>query len=164
MGEFGIREIGLGEVDLLLPLWRALYEHQSVLPGMPPARTLEESWETRRAVYAAWLESGEATVFAAFDGERPVGYASVRTRTGSATWRIGEPYAELESISVALDARGTGVGAALMDACREVAAAAGAETMVAGVVHSNAEALSFYEREGFSPFYVSLTGPVKPGG
>jgi ribosomal protein S18 acetylase RimI-like enzyme len=43
-----------------------------------------------------------------------------------------------------------------MKAAVQAVNAEGATTTAVGVVHSNAEALRWYEREGFEPFYVTL--------
>ena len=52
--------------------------------------------------------------------------------------------------------RGAGVGRALTDAAMEAATEDGAEAFTVGVAHTNEDAIRFYEREGFTPFYVLL--------
>jgi ribosomal protein S18 acetylase RimI-like enzyme len=62
---------------------------------------------------------------------------------GPATWDVGERVAELESLSVAADARSQEVGTLLLGAAREVARRAGAERLQVGVAHANANAARF---------------------
>ena len=79
---------------------------------------------------------------------------------GAATWDVGDRTAEIETLSVLESERGHGVGRALTEACAELAAEAGARSVLVGVAHSNERAIGFYEREGFEPFYVSLIRPA----
>lgn len=75
---------------------------------------------------------------------------------GPATWNVGEHVAEIETLSVLEAERGGGVGRALAEAAAEVAEAARAGAAFVGVAHTNADAIRFYEREGFEPFYVLM--------
>src|SRR3954447_8446052 len=162
MGGVSTRRIEAGEIDLLEPLWAALHEHHAPLADMPPVREVEESWRIRRETYRGWLAEGETVILVAWtdDENSLAGYATVRTGPGAATWKMGERVAELETLSVLPDARGSGVGKALVAAAREAAAEGGAETRVVAVAHSNDSALGFYEAAGFKPFYVDLTIPT----
>ncbi len=154
----GIRIVhaGIERVDELQSLWADMHAHHAGLGEMPPVRTVEESWHRRRAQYVAWLEDGEAQLLIAEDDGPPVGYAMLRIGEGAPTWNIGESVAELESLSVAAGARSQGVGQQLVSAARAAATAAGADRMLVGLAHSNAPALRFYERAGFTPFYLLM--------
>jgi ribosomal protein S18 acetylase RimI-like enzyme len=154
--EFQVRRGAIGDVERLHPLWASLHAHHSSLPGMPEVRTVAASWEHRRGQYVDWLGKDEYTLLIAERDGEPIGYAMVSIGEGAATWDLGERTAELETLAVLEDARGAGVGAALIDAALEVAAAAGAPTMAVGVAHSNADAIRFYEREGFERFYALM--------
>ena len=123
---------------------------------MPPVRSLEDSWEHRKGQYLDWLTKDEYTLLLAERDGEPIGYAMVSLGGGAATWDVGERTAEVETLSVLESERGNGVGRALTEAAAEVAAEAGASSVLVGVAHSNEGALRFYEREGFEPFYVSL--------
>ena len=113
---------------------------------------LHASWQRRRRQYEEWLAGTDTQLFIAERGGTPVGYAMLRLQAGPASWDIGERVAELETLSVAADARSEGVGASLVTAARVAARNAGAERLVVSVAHANAAALRFYEREGFQPF------------
>jgi ribosomal protein S18 acetylase RimI-like enzyme len=151
-----IRRGRADEIDRLAPLWRALRDHHATLPSMPPVRTLEDSWEHRKGQYLDWLSRDGYTLLVAERGDQLIGYAMVSINDGAATWDVGDPAAEIETLSVLESERGRGVGRALAEAAAEVAREAGARAVGVGVAHTNAEAIRFYEREGFEPFYVLM--------
>jgi ribosomal protein S18 acetylase RimI-like enzyme len=154
--EFVVRRGGRDDIDRLPPLWRALRDHHATLPAMPDVRSLEDSWEHRRGQYLDWLSKDDYTLLLAERGEELIGYAVVSVGDGAATWDIGERTVEIETLSVLKSERGNGVGRALTEAAAEIAVEAGARTALVGVAHSNRDAIRFYEREGFEPFYVLL--------
>jgi len=124
---------------------------------MPPVRSPEDSWQFRKGQYLDWLSQDGYILLVAERGSELIGYVVVSLGEGAATWDLGERTAEIETLSVLESERGSGVGAALTQAATDVANEAGADTVLVGVVHSNEDAIRFYEREGFKPFYVSLT-------
>jgi ribosomal protein S18 acetylase RimI-like enzyme len=124
---------------------------------MGPVRTVDHSWERRRRQYAEWLAGDAHTLLLAERDGEAIGYTVVSVDPhGPATWDVGECVAELETLSVLESERGAGVGRALTEAALEIAREAGAETAFVGVAHTNDEAIRFYEREGFAPFYVLM--------
>jgi|RhiMethySRZTD1v2_1073278.scaffolds.fasta_scaffold01982_23 ribosomal protein S18 acetylase RimI-like enzyme len=156
-GEVQVSAAGAERIPTLEPLWAAMHEHHSAMQdAVAPTRPVEESWRLRKAQYEEWLSSDDALLLIAERGGDPIGYAVVRFGPGAATWDIGERVAEIESLSVATDARGSGIGTLLMDAVRAATRDRGAERLFVGVAHANSGALRFYEREGFAPFYVLL--------
>jgi ribosomal protein S18 acetylase RimI-like enzyme len=157
--DFVIRRGGVDDIDSLEALWEALQSTHRALPDMRPTRTGEESWVLRRAKYEQWLARDDhALLLAERDGE-PIGYAVLSFGNDFATWDVGDTVAEIETLSVLESERGSGVGRSLIEAASKVAKEAGAATMTVGVAHSNADAIRFYEREGFSDFYVLLMKP-----
>lgn len=157
--DFVVRRGNRDEVDRLEPLWSALRNHHVGLPAMQPVRALEDSWQYRRRQYLDWLgQDGYTLLVAERDGEL-IGYAVVSVGAGAATWDLGETTVEIETLSVLESERGNGVGRALTEAAGEVATDAGAHSVLVGVAHSNEDAIRFYEREGFEPFYVLLIRP-----
>jgi ribosomal protein S18 acetylase RimI-like enzyme len=154
--DFVIRRGHADEIDRLAPLWRALRDHHATLPAMPSVRSLEDSWERRRGQYLDWLSrDGHTLLVAEREGEL-LGYAMVSINVGAATWDLGDQTAEIETLSVLEAERGRAVGRALTEAAAEVAAQAGVRSVAVGVAHTNADAIRFYEREGFKPFYVLM--------
>lgn len=145
------------ELDLLEPLWNALQEHHvEVTPELgphTPKRSLSEAWRIRRAKYARWLEDPDAFfVVAEIDGA-PAGYAFVTVGPPYASWDTGERLAELETLSVLSEHRGSGVGAALLEAAWDRLAGHGVEAMQIVTTATNAGAKRFYESQGFSPSF-----------
>jgi ribosomal protein S18 acetylase RimI-like enzyme len=158
--DFEVRRGGVEDVELLEPLWEALWAHHATLPKMPGVNSLADAWAYRRGQYMDWLTRDDHTLLLAErDGEQ-IGYAVVSIGGGAATWDVGERTAEIETLSVRASERGSGVGRALTEAAEEVAAEAGASALLVGVAHSNADAIGFYERLGFGPFYVSMLKPL----
>ena len=155
--DFAIRKGTTDDVQRLEPLWHALREHHASLPDMVPVRSPEESWARRRAQYLEWLQEDTYALFVAETEDGLVGYAMVSVEDQAApTWDVGDRTAEVESLSVLEPARSSGVGRALMEAAGDFAKTRGADTALVAVAHSNAGAIGFYEREGFSPFYVLM--------
>ena len=154
--DFVIRRGRADEIHRLGPLWGALRNHHVTLPAMPPVRSLEDSWEHRRAQYQDWLSREGYTLLVAERGGELIGYAMVSLNEGAATWDLGDQTAEIETLSVLESERGRGVGRALTEAAADVATDAGARAVAVGVAHTNADAIRFYEREGFEPFYVLM--------
>ena len=79
-----------------------------------------------------------ATHFVAYDGDRPVGAARLRTYDGSR--------AKVERVAVLEPERGAGVGRRLMDVLETTAAEAGFESLV---LHAQVPVVGFYERLGY---------------
>jgi ribosomal protein S18 acetylase RimI-like enzyme len=157
--DYAIRRGTVEDVERLEPLWEALWSHHSTLPEMPGMNSLEYAWDYRRGQYLDWLTKDEYTLLLAERDGEPIGYAVVSIGGGAASWAVGERTAEIETLSVLESERGAGVGRALTRAAREVADEAGASSLLVGVAHTNADALRFYEREGFGPFYVLMLQP-----
>ena len=158
MSDLRVVEGGPERIGELEPLWRALYEHhRGLAEGVAEVRPFEESWRRRRGQYEGWLEGdAEAALLIAERDGRAVGYAMLTAGAGAATWDLGEVVVEIETLSVLAEERGGGVGAALIEACRRWAADRGARTIAVGLAHTNVGAQRFYEREGFTPFYLDM--------
>lgn len=90
-----------------------------------------------------------------FEGDILLGIADM----GFGYPEAGDAYVGL--ILITPNARGKGLGKALLALLEEEARARGAERMFAGVVEANAGARAFWLREGFLP--VKRTGPVTVG-
>jgi GNAT superfamily N-acetyltransferase len=150
-------EAGPERIPDLEPLWRALYDHhRQIAAGVANVRPFEETWSRRRRQYGEWLASDDAAVLLATRDGRAIGYAAVTVGPGPATWDLGDRVAEVETLAVLPDERGAGVGKALFDSARRWAQARGAEAIGVGLAHTNDGARRFYEREGFTPFYLEM--------
>jgi GNAT superfamily N-acetyltransferase len=145
-------------LDELRPLWLALRtHHHEIAPELGPVRADDATWSRRRAADERWLEDERAVVLLARRDGRAVGYAFVRTEAiDSATWETEGVAADLETLSILPEARGAGVGARLIALVREEVERRGYVQLYITAVAQNAEALRFYEREGFAPAFVVL--------
>ncbi|AJT70120.1 hypothetical protein T261_8528 [Streptomyces lydicus] len=92
---------------------------------------------------------------------KALGYAlaRVKNRPGSALMH-SDVIMSLDQIAVALDAARSGIGAALLEAVREVGRAAGCRRLVTDVWYFNESAHAFYEAAGFRPMSILLDQPL----
>ena len=153
------------ELDALEPLWIALHRHHRTV--VPSAAMLVDddslSWSRRRALYRGWMAAGDALVLVARRGGAPVGYAVAHLQDGpDDTFAVGARYAELYSLSVAPEARGAGVGTALMDTLDERLAELGITDLSIGVMAGNEDAIRFYRRRGLVPVELFLWRVRRP--
>jgi ribosomal protein S18 acetylase RimI-like enzyme len=160
-----IVELGASEVDRVAHLFRELVAfHRAAVEGAWPVRGEEDAWAIRREQYLAWLGAGRARMLAAVRagaaGAPADGYAVLSTQPSSASWDLGERIGELETLAVAVDARGEGIGTMLMEACEERLRAEGIAYWGVAVVEGNEGATRFYERAGFRPYYRNLMAPL----
>jgi GNAT superfamily N-acetyltransferase len=158
-------ELGVGDVDLVEGLWKEMVEHHRELTGGTyPVRGIEEAWARRRAQYVEWLAGDDAWLFLV-PGEgaegAPLGYAFLRVDSSGPTWNLGDRVGDLESLSVTAAARGLGVGTELIAHCRERLREVSSKWWSVSVVSANEGAIDLYEREGFRPFWQTLTAPVE---
>jgi ribosomal protein S18 acetylase RimI-like enzyme len=151
-----IVQAGAERIPELQPLWEALEVHHSQLPDVPPIRPLADSWQVRRQSYEEWLGDRSGRLFVAERDGRVIGYVMLTIVRAPASWNVGSRAGEIETMSVLPDERSSGVGSALMDAALRAAEQEGVQAIGVGVVHSNDDAIEFYERAGFRPFYVEL--------
>jgi len=95
---------------------------------------------------AEWQAQADPSDGAVFVVDGPAGFVGL-ARGGPAP--IDVTYAALYSMWVAPEARGQGVGMALIDAVKAWAAAAGYPGLGLGVTTTNAPAIALYRRAGF---------------
>ncbi len=142
------------ELPLLEPLWNALQEHHiEVTPDLgaaTPKRSLPEAWRIRRGKYERWLGDPDTFFVIAEAGDGPAGYAFVTLGMPYAGWAAGDRLADLETLSVLPAHRGTGIGAALLEAVWNRLAELGVEDMQIVTTETNSGAQRFYERQGFA--------------
>ena len=126
---YSIRPAKIGDLDALLALERTSFttDHLS------------------RRQYRKHLHSATAAVLAAVDASGLLGKAVVFFRHGS-------DIARLYSIAVADNARGRGIGEALLIAVEQISRAHGCTRLRLEVRMDNAGAIRLYERRGYSRF------------
>jgi ribosomal protein S18 acetylase RimI-like enzyme len=69
-------------------------------------------------------------------------------------------HAHVSELFVRADARGSGVGKALMAEAQRFAAARGFKRLSVTVLAGNLPAVGAYERLGFTPYTIDLTKPI----
>jgi len=165
MGRYRVIELDVAEVDRVEHLFKELVAfHRGVAGEDWPVRSEEAAWAHRRAEYVSWLGDGRARMFVAVsegDGDGvPLGYAVLSVKSSSASWDVGERIGELETLAVAPEARGQGVGSLLIEVCRERLREEGITHWGVAVVEANADATRLYQRVGFRAFYRQLLAEV----
>jgi ribosomal protein S18 acetylase RimI-like enzyme len=161
VSEVSIERLGASEIDLVEPLWSTLREHHaSVAPNLGETRARADSWRRRRAQYLQWLSEPDSFALVAWREGAVVGYAMVHLRVGSPTWPLSERAGELETLSVLPAEHGQGIGSALLDAVRERLHSLDVGELALHVIPTNADAIRFYERQGFGTFGLWLRTDV----
>jgi GNAT superfamily N-acetyltransferase len=162
MSEVSIVRVGAEAVDRFEPLWLGMLAHHGSVETTIPMQPPETSWPVRRGLYTRLLaEPGAFALLASRDGQ-DVGYCVVHVHPGpDDTWVTGD-VAEVESLAVAAEERGSGIGTQLLDRVDAELAAAGIADLQITVVAANADALRFYERRGLRPRIVMLSNFGRP--
>lgn len=162
-GDIAFTLRGADCIDLLEPLWLHLFDHHRSV-GDAGIRLIERdrSWPHRRRLYEELFAEPDTFVVLAERGSEPVGYALCHVRQGADdTWDTGDRIGEIETLVLSPDARGNGVGTALMDAAEAELGRRGAATTVTAVLEGNEEAMAFYLQRGMKPTvtYLMKIGP-----
>ncbi|HTC60489.1 MAG TPA: GNAT family N-acetyltransferase [Solirubrobacteraceae bacterium] len=166
MTNFAVVSVPTDRLDDLQPLWRVLYEHHMALtPHMRDrVRPYEQAWEEHQRLMEEWLTSeSDSFVLAAQEVNRYVGYAFVRVRPGArfaVSWSASDPLAELAILAVLPEARGKGVGSALLDVVEARLRELQIDDMVIDVITTNTDAMRLYERRGALPFLTNFVQRV----
>jgi ribosomal protein S18 acetylase RimI-like enzyme len=166
MTDRAVVSVSPDRLDALEPLWRALYEYQTALtPHLcDRVRPYDQAWKEHQRIKAEWLVAEpDSFVLATREADRYVGYAFVRVRPGArfaVSWSASDPLAELAILAVLPEARGQGVGSALLDAVEARLRELRIEDMVIDVITTNTDAMRLYERRGAVPFLTNFVQRV----
>jgi ribosomal protein S18 acetylase RimI-like enzyme len=155
-----VRIVGAGvdRLDVLVEFWVRLHEYQSSVADRVEGielRTAANSAEIVREIYRGWLSEGRGFAFVAELDGLPVGYVLCLFEDPHFMWDTGR-MGHIDSFYVLPEARGQGVGRALMDRAYEEVRAAGVTTVALDVLANNDLARRFYEREGFTTSFVQM--------
>ncbi|MDA0566785.1 GNAT family N-acetyltransferase [Streptomonospora sp. S1-112] len=155
------RYLGAADVEELAELWAALHEqHATVAPHLEDIITrvnAEESWRRRRAQYLAWLEDSSTLALVAERDGRTVGYAMVTVRRSEqGSWDRGARVAVVQTLAVAPEHTGTGVGSGLLEEIRRQVGSMGIRDIELTALATSSEDIRFFEQEGFRPFVTTM--------
>ena len=155
--EIDIVRAGSERIEELRRLWLALVDHHHATgPQLGPVRRPDETWRHRRQYYERELaRAGSLLLIAEREGE-PVGYLLATPAGPSHTWDGIDPAADVATLSILPAERGRGIGRAMFVRARRELRAAGFRQLRLEVLVSNAEAIAFYEREGFHPRFLAM--------
>jgi GNAT superfamily N-acetyltransferase len=150
-------------LDLLEPLWLALFDHHRDVgdAGLPTIER-ERSWPRRRALYEGLFQESDTFVVLAERSGEPVGYSMNHLRHApDDSWDTSEVIGVVETLVLLPQARGDGVGTALMDTSEDELTRRGAVTMMTAVLEGNDRTREFYVRRGMTPTvtYLMRLGP-----
>jgi ribosomal protein S18 acetylase RimI-like enzyme len=160
LSPFRIFRAGSERIDDLEPLWKELHHHHAAIaPQLGPARSPDESWQRRKAFYVSWFKDPGTFILIAEKDHGAIGYAFVRLIEGSETWRTADKVAEIETLSVLPEFRGSGLGSAFMEAIYAELSKVGVQEISLAVVATNSDALRFYERHGFIQRIIHMWKP-----
>src|SRR5262245_30977621 len=154
---------GVEALQRIEPLTRSLHDHHmTVDPAIPgiPLRDTDGWWAVRRERYVAWLAEPDSFLLVAEDDGVAVGYALVTFHDRDDSNATGDRFAELQSLVVASERRGDGLGTELLHGVYREVRRRGADEMVIGVLATNEDARRLYEREGFRPWVLLTLGKV----
>ncbi len=147
-----LERLPIERIDEVRELWLSLRDqHATVTPDWRPMRSDQDTWAQRRAQYVKWAaQDGTFCLVARGDDGAALGYTFVTASFGgSANWQI-DRIGCIETLSVAPDVRGRGIGAQLLHAAEDALFEEhGIEVVDIGVVAPNVDAVRFYEREGY---------------
>lgn len=132
----------------------AMIAHR-LLPGETPSPRDAEAMERFFASLAdgGLLSEPGAEAFVATVDNAPVGVIAVRPDSDYFT---GHPRAYVETLVVAGEAEGKGIGRALMRYAEEWARAHDCREVVLDVFAGNHGAIAFYERSGYRPDHIRM--------
>ncbi len=158
--EFSITPGTTTDLEAVMPLWLAMVEHHRDLVGNRiPVRPGDEAWTIRQQEYASALDDDTGTLLLARSpaADEAVGYAFCRVGPSGSTFDLGQTRGEVESLAVSPEARGQGIGSALLESCRQVLRDRHCTHWAVGVVDGN-PASRLYQRAGFEPWIHELVG------
>lgn len=166
VGDVGAQPISIergsaGDVEALRELWLELHHHHArVAPRTGEFTDDQTSWRKRSGYYREWLGDPRSFLLLARAGERLVGYAMARVKDSGGehedAWRQPALVAEIETLVVAADARGSGLGGRLLDEIDAELERQGITEVTVGLMPGNDGAQRLYERRGFRRRWLEL--------
>ena len=148
-------EINTGSVrDIpeLRAAFLSFHQHHRALSRIALTEPDERAWTARVSTYEEYFADGRALLHLARLDGRCVGYAFTVLHPGSDdTFPLGAGYGELYTLAVLPEARGSGIGTALLDAVDAALADRAIQNLTVAVMTQNEPAIRLYRRRGLIP-------------
>ncbi|QBK30173.1 GNAT family N-acetyltransferase [Roseitalea porphyridii] len=145
----------LGVRELWLPVHR---HHQVVSPELGPFVDDDTSWGVFLPIFEAAARRG--LLLRAGPAAAPLGIAVLDIAVGrddfADTWPTGNAVAEIDVMAVRADARGRGIGKALLAAAGRLLEARGVSDCCVGAIAGNAGAIRLFSSAGFRPAWAEM--------
>jgi len=130
----------------------SLHDHYRQVSAVALTEPDELAWGERVRTYEQSFTDGRAFLHLARVGDRCVGYAFTTLHEGSDdTFPLGAGFAELYTLAVLPEFRGSAIGTALLDAVDATLSAAKIANLTVAVMANNEAAVRLYRRRGFIP-------------
>jgi ribosomal protein S18 acetylase RimI-like enzyme len=148
-------EISLGsatDIPQLREAFLSLHDHHRRLSAVALTEPDERAWTERVSTYQHYFAEGRALLHLARVDDRCLGYALTVLHPGSDdTFPLGAGHAELYTLAVVPDSRGSGIGTALLDAVDAALRARAIPNLTVAVMCTNEAAIRLYRRRGLVP-------------
>lgn len=130
----------------------SLHQHHRLISAVTLTEPDERAWSERVSTYEQHFAADRAVLHLARIDGRCVGYAFTVLHPGSDdTFPLGAGYAELYTLAVVPDARGSGIGSALLDAVDAALRDRAVPHLTVAVMCANEAAIRLYRRRGLIP-------------
>jgi ribosomal protein S18 acetylase RimI-like enzyme len=140
------------DIPQLRAAFLSLHAHHRSLAAVPVTEPDERAWKERVSTYQHHFHERRAILHLARAGGRCIGYAFTILHPGDDdTFPLGAGYAELYTLAVVPQWRGSGVGTALLDAVDGALIDAAVPNLTVAVMAQNDAAIRLYRRRGLVP-------------
>jgi ribosomal protein S18 acetylase RimI-like enzyme len=140
------------DIPELKTAFLSLHDHHRALSAVALTEPDDRAWAERMRTYEQYFAEDRALLHLARIGAQCVGYAFAVLHAGSDdTFPLGAGYAELYTLAVLPEWRGSGIGTALLDVVDAALKDAAIPNLTVAVMAQNDAAIRLYRRRGLVP-------------
>ena len=140
------------DIPALEAAFLSLHDHHRSVSAVVLTAPDDRAWAERMRTYEQYFDADQALLHLARVAGRCVGYAFTVLHPGSDdTFPLGAGYAELYTLAVLPEARGLGIGTALLDVVDATLAKGGIPNLTVAVMAQNDAAIRLYRRRRLPP-------------